>query len=57
MHGLVETARPESDAAEAASKLLELKIGCLPVIDERHHVVGIVTEADFVRLARDLLTS
>ncbi|WP_438005339.1 CBS domain-containing protein [Sorangium sp. So ce321] len=55
MRGVVETVRPGTDAAEAAGKLLDLKIGCLPVIDERFHVVGIVTTSDYVRLARDLL--
>lgn len=55
MRGFVEAVRPDTDAAEAASKLLEAKIGCLPVVDERLHVVGIVTGADYIRLARDLL--
>jgi CBS domain-containing protein len=55
MRGFVESARPDTDAAEAAGKMLEQKIGCLPVVDDRLHVVGIVTEADYVRLARDLL--
>jgi CBS domain-containing protein len=55
MRGFVESVRPETDAAEAAGKMLEQKIGCLPVVDDRLHVVGIVTEADYVRLARDLL--
>lgn len=55
MHGFVESVRPDMDAGEAAAKLLEMKIGCLPVIDDRMHVVGIITESDYVRLARDLL--
>ena len=55
MRGFVETVRPETDAIAAADRMLELKIGCLPVLDERHRVVGIVTEADYVRLARDML--
>ncbi|WP_437597137.1 CBS domain-containing protein [Sorangium sp. So ce590] len=56
MHGVVETVRPGTDAAEAAAKLFDLKIGCLPVVDDRFHVVGIVTSSDYVRLARDLLS-
>jgi CBS domain-containing protein len=56
MRGFVEAVRPDTDATEAADKLLDTKVGCLPVVDERLHVVGIVTESDFVRLARDLLT-
>ena len=57
MRGFVESVRPDTDAAEAAGTMLEQKIGCLPVVDDRLHVLGIVTEADFVRLARDLLRS
>ncbi len=33
----------------------EEKIGCLPVIDDAGMLVGIVTEADFLRLALTLL--
>ena len=55
MHGIVETIDPEADAVRAADALLSHKIGCLPVVDERFHVVGIVTGSDFVRLARELL--
>lgn len=41
---------PDAPLAEAARRMLERKIGCLPVI-EGGRVVGIVTESDFVRLA------
>jgi CBS domain-containing membrane protein len=44
----VETADPEQDLAEAARLMFENKIGCLPVVEGRR-VVGILTEADFVR--------
>jgi CBS domain-containing membrane protein len=43
-----ETVEPETSLSEAASLLLENKIGCLPVV-EGSHLVGILTEADFVR--------
>lgn len=55
MRGLVETVTPETDVVAAADKLLELKIGCLPVVNERLKLQGIVTEADFVRLVREVL--
>ena len=55
MRGEVETVTPDQDAVEAADRILSQKIGCLPVVDERHHLVGIVTEADFVAIARVLL--
>ena len=44
----LETVEPETRLAEAATTLLENKIGCLPVV-EGTRLVGILTEADFVR--------
>jgi CBS domain-containing membrane protein len=43
-----ETVEPETRLSDAASTLLENKIGCLPVV-EGMRLVGILTEADFVR--------
>ncbi len=43
-----DTVEPETSLKEAAAILLENKIGCLPVV-EGLHLVGILTEADFVR--------
>lgn len=41
-----------STSAEAAGRLLLAhRHGCLPVLDERGRVVGIVTERDYLRLA------
>jgi CBS domain-containing membrane protein len=54
METRVFTTTPETPAAEAARIIEEEKIGCLPVV-EGGKLVGIVTEADFVRLARKLL--
>jgi len=51
----VETARTDEAAAHVARRLVGRKIGCLPVLDERGTLVGIVTESDFVRLAAELL--
>jgi CBS domain-containing membrane protein len=44
----VETVEPDEDLRNAAEMLLENKIGCLPVV-EGEHLVGILTESDFVR--------
>lgn len=55
MRRRVETVRPDETAVTAARRLLDRKIGCLPVVDEEGALVGIVTEADFVRVAADLL--
>lgn len=44
----VETVEPDEDLKTAAELLIENKIGCLPVV-EGTHLVGILTESDFVR--------
>ena len=43
-----DTIEPDATLREAAELLLENKVGCLPVV-EGLHLVGIITEADFVR--------
>ena len=40
---------------EAAEILYRNKYGCLPVLDGDNKLVGIITEADFLRLAIALL--
>lgn len=44
----VETIEPDQDIRDAAETMMENKFGCLPVV-EGTRLVGIVTEADFVR--------
>lgn len=46
----VTTVGPNDPALEAAEIIWENKFGCLPVV-ENDHVVGILTESDFVRSA------
>ncbi len=47
----VKTASPDEPAREAARRMLEGKLGCLPVVDGDGELVGIVTEVDFLRWA------
>ncbi len=47
--------RPGLGLAHAARIMLERKFGCLPVCDDDGTLVGIVTEADFVRFAADVV--
>ncbi len=47
--------RPATGLAQAARLMLERKYGCLPVCEEDGTLVGIVTEADFVRFAADVV--
>lgn len=56
MRGTIETISPDARAESAAESMLTHRVGCLPVVDERHHLLGIVTSADFVRVARDILS-
>ncbi len=52
MTEIMMTTEAETDLREAASLMLDNKIGCLPVV-EGSRLVGILTESDFVRfLAR-----
>jgi CBS domain-containing membrane protein len=44
----------QTELAMAAELLLDHKFGCLPVLHDGY-LTGIVTEADFVRLAVDLI--
>jgi CBS domain-containing membrane protein len=50
MHTDVRTIRPDAPLADAASALLEHRIGCLVVV-QGDRVAGILTESDFVKLA------
>jgi CBS domain-containing protein len=37
----------EADRLDAAARLMwDLDIGCVPVVDDRHHVIGIITDRD-----------
>jgi len=54
MHDAV-TAPPDMPVPEAGRILLENKFGCLPVVDRDGKLLGIVTEADFLRLAVRML--
>lgn len=55
MHRDVVTVGPDLGVAQAAGILLENKYGCLPVVDGDGVLLGIVTEADFLRLTVRLL--
>lgn len=49
MHPHPITIAPDAPLAEAAGRLREHQIGCLPVLDDER-LVGIVTEGDFLTL-------
>lgn len=45
------TVHTETLASVAGRTLLDHHYGCLPVVDELHRLVGIVTERDYLRFA------
>jgi CBS domain-containing membrane protein len=47
----VWTVSPETLASVAGRTLLDHKFGCLPVVDARHRLIGIITERDFLKAA------
>lgn len=51
----VKTVGPDVPAHEAAYLILRYAIGSVPVVDEHGVLLGIVTQADFVRVAYQLL--
>ncbi|WP_373047714.1 CBS domain-containing protein [Vulgatibacter sp.] len=51
----VVTVGPDETALGACKLILDRKLGCLPVVDDQRRLVGILTEADFVQLARRYL--
>lgn len=55
MNREVKTVRPDTSLREAVKVMLDNKFGCLPVIAETGKLVGILTEADLVRYAQQLI--
>jgi len=51
----VITIRPETPAHEAAQLMIDLKIGSVAVVDETGTLVGLVTQTDYLDLARRAL--
>jgi len=54
MRSDVRSVRPETSVREAAEILYKHKYGCLPVLED-DHLVGIITEADFLNLTISLM--
>ncbi len=55
METKVVTVRPETSTLEGIRLMRKHKISCLPVVDRRNRLVGIVTERDFMSIAAELL--
>lgn len=55
MHTDLVTVRPTDTLTDAAKVMWEARLGCLPVTSDDGKLLGIITEADFIRLAHHLL--
>jgi CBS domain-containing protein len=55
MNREVKTVRPEMSLREAVKVMLDNKFGCLPVVGDNGNLLGILTEADLVRYAQELI--
>lgn len=51
----VITAEPDWPIRRAVDAMLKGKLGCLPVVDERNALVGLVSETDCLRLLAQML--
>lgn len=49
MRHTVVVASADTSISEAAQLMLANRVGCLPIVNLGHHVVGIVTTADLLR--------
>ncbi|MCP4358048.1 MAG: CBS domain-containing protein [Chloroflexi bacterium] len=49
----VITCQPEDTVKDVAIKMKDNKIGALPVISDKDHVIGIITESDIFRVLID----
>ena len=52
----VKTVHPDTPLSEVAAMMRRSKLGCIPVVKGEGALVGIITEADFVKLCERLLT-
>lgn len=51
----VASVAPDTALVDVAAQMCAQKLGCMPVVRADGTLVGLITEADFVRLARQLL--
>jgi CBS domain-containing protein len=57
MHSPVVTISPNASLSAATERMMEERIGCLPVTEDGKHVVGMLTETDLFRALRTLLAA
>lgn len=45
----VITARPDTPVLNIAQLMVSRKVGCIPVVDEQHRLIGLLTQKDVMR--------
>lgn len=55
MHTPVETISATAGLATAAKRMAAKRIGCLPIVNRRKEVVGVITETDLFRALAEAL--
>jgi CBS domain-containing protein len=55
MNARVTTVLPDTPLRQALQLMLENKFGCLPVVDPEGKLVGLITEADLVKFAAEVV--
>lgn len=55
MHKPVVSIKPDSTLADAANEMMTRHIGCLPVVEDGKHVMGMLTETDLFRALAEML--
>ncbi|MEI8255846.1 MAG: CBS domain-containing protein [Deltaproteobacteria bacterium] len=48
---------PATPLVHVVEQMIARKIGCVPVVEQDHRLIGLITEADIVKLALELLAS
>jgi len=48
MTGEIDACRPEDNVFEVAVKMRDLNVGSIPVCDDEHHLLGMITDRDIV---------
>ena len=49
------TIEPNAKFTEAMEQMTKNQIGCLPVVDSQNHLIGTVTEANFLAISKNML--
>ena len=54
MQTTVETIGPDDSVADAVTTIAEQHISGLPVVDQRHHLIGVISSTDVLQLLSEV---